>query len=351
MRIFNKIRKGLGKASIFLVTLTVLTTAGGGALAYKADSLIPMGNAIGINILSEGVMVVGVPEILADGKSVSPARSAGLSAGDIITKIGSQTISSSEDMKQAIAKLDGSKIPVTVMRGGSKILLMVTPYKSENGHCELGLWMRDGVNGIGTMTFYDPKTGMFGALGHSVNDIETGVMIPMRSGMVTRSVVTDVAQGKAGLPGQLHGTFNNDSVLGALTINSTSGIFGRMKANDLIKGKKPLPVADKTDIKIGPALIRSNVAGTVIKEYAAEIIRLYTGDEAVGRSMMLRITDKDLIAQTGGIVQGMSGSPIIQDGKLIGAVTHVLVNDPTKGYGISINNMLSKIDETEQKAA
>ncbi len=313
-------------------------------MAYSAETLIPMGNAVGINIYSEGVMVVGVPEILADGQSESPARTAGLNAGDIITKIGTQKISSGEDIKKAIAGLDGSQITVTVIRGSTELELTITPHMTKEGQCELGLWMRDGVAGIGTLTFYDPKTGTFGALGHSVNDIETGIRIPMRTGTVSRSVVTDVAQGKAGLPGQLHGTFADDSILGTLSINTQAGIFGTMDENDLMKGKKALPVADDSEIKTGPAIILSNVSGTEVKEYEVEIIRVYTGDEAIGRSMMLRITDTDLIAQTGGIVQGMSGSPIVQDGKLIGAVTHVLVNDPTRGYGISIGNMLEMID-------
>ncbi len=351
MRNLIKIRKKIGRICLFLMTLSVLSTAGGTAMAYNAESLVPLGNAVGINMLSEGVMVVGVPEILADGKSVSPARDAGLSAGDIITKIGTQTISSGEDMKAAVSELDGSQIPVTVLRRGSVLELMVTPHQAQDGHCELGLWMRDGVAGIGTLTFYDPETGLFGALGHSVNDIESGISIPMRSGTVTSSVVTDVVQGKAGLPGQLHGTFNADSVLGTLSVNTPCGIFGKMEKNDMLKGKTALPVAEDAEIKTGPAVILSNVSGTDVQEFEVEITRIYTGAEAVGRSIMLRVTDPELIAQTGGIVQGMSGSPVIQNGKLIGAVTHVLVNDPTRGYGISIENMLDMIEDSVNKKA
>jgi stage IV sporulation protein B len=326
-------------SGLFLLTFLSLGTTGGLA-AYEGKSLIPMGNAVGISIQSEGVMVVGVPEILADGKSVSPARDAGLSAGDIITQIGAQRVSSNEDLKSAIGKLDGSPVSVKVTRGTSVLQLKLTPHKTADGRCELGLWMRDGIAGIGTLTFYDPETGAFGALGHSVNDIETGVVIPLRDGSVMRSVVTDVIQGKAGMPGQLHGTFNIDSVLGKLTTNSPNGIFGKMALNDLMRGKKALPVADASEIRTGPAKILSNVSGSDVAEYQVEVTRVYTGNEAIGRSMMVSVTDPALIAQTGGIVQGMSGSPIIQNGKLIGAVTHVLVNDPTRGYGIAIENML-----------
>lgn len=354
MGIYVKHNKRLIKrivSGLFLLTFLTFNTATGLA-AYEGKYLIPMGNAVGINLQSEGVMIVGVPEILADGKSTSPARSAGLSAGDIITQVGTQRVSTNEDLKSAINKLDGSPVVVKVSRGQSTLQLQVTPHKAEDGHCELGLWMRDGIAGIGTLTFYDPDTGTFGALGHAVNDNETGVIIPLRTGSVMRSFVTDVIQGQAGMPGQLHGTFNNEQILGSLTKNSSSGIFGTMKKNDLTTGKIALPVADFSEIKTGPAIILSNVSGTDIMEYKVEITRLYTGAEAVGRSMMITVKDPELIAKTGGIVQGMSGSPILQNGKIIGAVTHVLINDPTRGYGISIENMLDTIsNDTNKKAA
>jgi stage IV sporulation protein B len=336
---------------LLLITVISLNISAGLA-SYSKKYLIPMGSAVGINLQSEGVMVVGVPEILADGKSMSPARGAGLSAGDIITQIGTQHVSTNEDLKAAIEKLDGSPVSVKVTRGTNVLQLKVIPHKTDDGRCELGLWMRDGIAGIGTLTFYDPQTGVFGALGHAVNDNETGIIIPLRAGSVMRSFVTDVIHGKAGMPGQLRGTFNNEQVLGSLTQNSSCGIFGIMGENDLISGKKPLQIAELSEIKTGPATILSNVAGTDVEEYKVEITRIYTGAESVGRSMMLSITDPQLIAQTGGIVQGMSGSPILQNGKIIGAVTHVLINDPTRGYGISIVSMLDSIaDDTNKKAA
>lgn len=338
-------------SGLFLLTFFAFGATTGFA-AYDNKYLIPMGNAIGIKLQSEGVMVVGVPDILGDGKSTSPARNAGLSVGDIITQVGTQHVSTIADLKSAIDKMDGSPVGVTVTRGQSVLQLKLTPHKTDDGHCELGLWMRDDISGIGTLTFYDPETGNFGALGHSVNDNETGVIIPLRTGSVMRTFVTDVIQGQAGMPGQLHGTFNNEQVLGSLTKNSSSGIFGTMVKNDLMAGKTALQVADFSEIKTGPATILSNVAGTDVKEYKVEITRIYTGAEAVGRSMMISITDPQLISQTGGIVQGMSGSPILQNGKIIGAVTHVLINDPTRGYGVSIEKMLDSISkDTNKKAA
>ena len=338
-------------SGLFLLAFLSFGATTYGLAAYEGKSLIPMGNAVGINLQSEGVMIVGVPEILADGVSASPARDAGLSAGDIITQIGAHRVSKSEDLKSAIEKLDGTPIPVKVTRGDSVLQLRLTPHKAPDGHCELGLWMRDGIAGIGTLTFYDPETGAFGALGHAVNDMETGMIIPLREGTIMHSVVTDVVQGKAGIPGQLRGSFSVDKVLGRLTINAPSGIFGKMEPGELVRGKSPLPVAGTAEIRTGPAVILSNVSGSDVKEYKVEITRVYTGSEAVGRSMMISVTDTALLEQTGGIVQGMSGSPIIQNGKLIGAVTHVLVNDPTRGYGIAIENMLDAVSDQLQKKA
>lgn len=347
----NKKRLKRTVTALFLLTFLSFSTTAGLA-AYEGKQLVPMGNAVGINLESDGVMVVGVPESLSDGKSMSPARDAGISAGDIITQIGSTHISTNEDLKSALDRMDGSPVTIKVMRGTSALQLKVTPHKAEDGHCELGFWMRDKIAGIGTLTFYDPDTGVFGALGHAVNDVETGVIIPLRTGAVMRSYVTDVIQGKAGMPGQLRGTFNMDSKLGSLTKNSTNGIFGTMEKNDLVGKKAPLPIAKFSEIKTGPATILSNVSGIEVKEYNIEITRLYTGAESVGRSMMISITDPQLISQTGGIVQGMSGSPILQNGKIIGAVTHVLINDPTRGYGISIENMLNTIySDSNKKAA
>ena len=185
-----------------------------------------------------------------------------------------------------------------------------------------------------------------------MSDTETGILIPLRTGTILKSSVTDVAQGKIGFPGQLHGTFNADNVVGNLVKNSPNGIFGQILSPEFVTGREAIPVADTKEIHTGPATILSNVSGTEVCEYTVEITRLYTGSEAAGRSMMLTVTDPRLIEQTGGIVQGMSGSPIIQDGKLIGAVTHVLINDPTRGYGLAIEKMLDTVyNSTASKKA
>jgi stage IV sporulation protein B len=273
-------------------------------------------------------------------------------AGDVITRVGKTRITSGDILKDVLKKLDGAPVAVQVARGGETVQITVTPHRTGEGEYSFGLMVRDGVSGIGTVTFYDPETGAYGALGHSVSDGETGLLLPLRDGTITRASVTDVAKGRSGTPGQLHGAFDFERKLGSITVNSDCGIFGVLSDGDAIQ-RAALPAAEDSELHTGAATILSNVSGSEVKEYQAEITRVYTGAEAVGRSMLVTVTDPALLEQTGGIVQGMSGSPIIQDGKLVGAVTHVLINDPTKGYGVSIGKMLEKIacGGAENKAA
>jgi stage IV sporulation protein B len=288
---------------------------------------------------SDGVVVVGIPDTCSDGATPSPSKNSGLKAGDIITRVGDDAISSGEELIAVMKKQDGSPVSVGASRGGGHIQCLITPRKTKSGEYSLGLWVRDGVSGIGTVTFYDPATNTYGALGHAVNDSETGVVLPVREGAISRVSVTDVSRGKSGAPGQLHGSFDFDSKLGGITANTPCGIFGKSTAPEL-SGGVAVPAARDGDIHTGAAYILSNVKGGEVLKYTAEISRVYSGGESDGRSMLVTVTDPALTEATGGIVQGMSGSPILQDGRLIGAVTHVLINDPTKGYGISIEKML-----------
>lgn len=344
MGFLNKAGKKITRLGVSLVLAAALaaTSALPAEASYKNKKLVPMGNAVGISLQADGALVVGIPEFLGDG-TPSPARSAGFAVGDIVTHVNGKRVCCNEDIRDALLKSQGQEVTVTVTRGKKTIDITVTPHVSAEGRAELGLWLRDAVAGIGTITFYDPETGVFGALGHSVSDTETGILIPLRTGTILRSSVTDVAQGKAGFPGQLHGTFNADNVVGSLVKNSPNGIFGQILSPEFVAGREAIPVAETKEIHTGPATILSNVSGTEVCEYTIEITRLYSGSEAAGRSMMITVTDPRLIELTGGIVQGMSGSPIIQDGKLVGAVTHVLINDPTRGYGLAIEKMLDTV--------
>lgn len=323
-------RKGPRAALCLLLALTLLAAP---ALAEGARQLVPVGRTVGIEAATEGLLVVSLSEVeTAQGKK-SPAADCGIQPGDIIVRLGGCEVGTSEDFAQAAAGLDGSPVAVQLMRGGQLIQYTLTPAFSEAEGCwRLGLWLRDGVAGIGTVTFYDPETGLFGALGHSINDADTGVLLPLGEGFISPATVSDVLRGEKGRAGELHGAFDEDSHLGSLERNTPEGIFGR--AQGAFEGT-PLPVAGDEEIRSGPATILANVAGDEVREYAVEISRAQGG----GR-LLVTVTDPALLEATGGIVQGMSGSPILQDGKLVGAVTHVLISDPARGYGITIGSML-----------
>lgn len=319
-----------------------------GAAAYEARELVPMGCAVGIQIQMDGLMVAGMLPVQTKGGNVYPASAAGLGPGDVIIKVGGQTVKNTADFAAAAEKFDGSAVSVTVRRGERLIQYTVTPALNLEGRWQLGLWLRDSVAGIGTVTFYDPATGVYGALGHGVSDPDSGLVMPLGAGSILDATVIDVLPGKVGAPGELHGCFDTGSVRGSIMQNSSFGIFGFM--SEKFKGRAAMPVAAEGDIKIGPATILSNMAGTEIREYQAEITRVYK-NEISGRCLMLTITDPELLSISGGIVQGMSGSPILQNGKLIGAVTHVQVNDPSKGYGISVERMMSEMENFDEKRA
>lgn len=231
---------------------------------------------------------------------------------------------------------------IRAMRGEKQVQMTVQAVQcSSDGAYKLGAWIRDSMAGIGTMTFYDPDSGTFGALGHGISDADTALLMPLQSGGIMSASVTDVKKGTCGAPGELHGAFETQTDLGALYANTESGVFGKLTDKTILADAQPVPVAAADEVRVGQAVIRSNVAGSTVEEYTVEITKLFSATDDDTRDLMLTVTDPRLLESTGGIVQGMSGSPILQDGKLIGAVTHVLVNDPTRGYGIFATNMLS----------
>ena len=320
----------------FLLTVSLFPTSS--ALALEVSELIPVGETVGIEIQMNGVLVADTNVIeTAEGKQ-SPARSAGLCSGDLITSVNGRRVNTAAEFLSAAANFDGKAVSIIATRNGKEISFSVTPAQTLDGSWQLGIWLRDGVNGIGTVTFYDPKSGSYGALGHGVNDLKSGDLVPIGNGSILEAEVTDVVRGAQGSPGELRGKIDKTKVLGSLESNSICGIFGHCAPSAFTVGAA-LPVAAPGEVVLGEATILSNVRGNEVKEYRVEICRVYRGGDDM-RGMMLSVKDPELISLTGGIVQGMSGSPIIQNGKIIGAVTHVLVNDPTRGYGIFIENML-----------
>lgn len=321
--------------------LELLRTSGEHKSVGKVGTMvIPVGRTVGIKLFSDGVLVVGISDIQSKETTSSPAKEMGLKVGDVITHINDREVDTIEEMQDAIQTLAGERMTLKVLRQDKQLQLCGAAVCSRQGTYQLGTWIRDSMAGIGTMTFYDPKSDVFGALGHGINDVDTAQLMTMQSGSIMHSSVTDVKKGQSGAPGELHGSFDLKRDMGQLYANTRAGIFGTTEDEKFFGDAKPMQIAQRSQIKTGPATILSNVAGEEVREYQVEIMHLYPSTEGEMRNMMIKVTDPELLEQTGGIVQGMSGSPILQNGKLVGAVTHVLVNDPTRGYGIFIENML-----------
>ena len=294
-----------------------------------AETLIPVGQVVGLELHGDRLTIAAFDDVL--GKN---AQAAGLQAGDELLTLDDQAVRTPADVRDALNHTRGL-VEVRVHRDGKELTFRMNPVITADGP-RLGLFLRQGVTGIGTVTWYDPDTGTFAALGHGVNQ-SNGTPVEMTEGCAYAARIQSVRPGRTGSPGQLMGTVTEDEPMGILWKNAPQGLFGSCDAG---WSGTAIPVCDTEDIHTGAATILSTVSGSSPKEYSVEILKLYSDHREDGRNMLIRITDPALLEATGGIVQGMSGSPIIQNGKLIGAVTHVLVNDPTMGYGIFIENML-----------
>ena len=308
----------------------------------KDLEVYPGGLNIGIKISTKGVLVVGHSDVESfEGKVESPAKSSGIELGDIITKINGEDIENSRDLSQKISNIEQDKISLEYLRNGVNNKKEVE-LKKENSEYKLGLWVRDSTAGIGTLTFYDKKSNLFGALGHPITDGDTNRPFSIKEGNLLNSSVISIKKGEKGSPGELKGLFVNEKEnIGKIEKNTESGIFG-VGSDNLINNiyDKPIKIGFRSEIKEGPAKIITTIDENGPKEYDIEIIKLLSQEEPGAKSMIIKVVDEELLEKTGGIVQGMSGSPIIQNDKLVGAVTHVLINKPDVGYGIYIEWML-----------
>ncbi len=328
--------KTIKKASAFALVLLTAATLTIPARA-AGEMLIPVGEAVSISLQCRGVFVTGFADVETESGPACPAREAGLRCGDMITSLNGVGVESGAQFLQMAAALTGESVTLGVCRAGETVERPVTPRQNRDGVWQLGLWLRDSVQGIGTMTYYDPSTGAFGALGHGVSLPEGQGLVETAGGAIAAAEVTGVLPGRRGEPGELCGRADEAGELGRIESNTPSGIFGEcFKPFD----GAALPVADDSEIHPGAAMILATVDADGPREYAAEIVRVDRSG-AVTRQLTIAVTDPELLDVTGGIVQGMSGSPIVQNGKLVGAVTHVLVSDPARGYAISMENMLA----------
>lgn len=302
--------------------------------------LIPGGVAFGVKMYTRGVWIVGFSDIMAkQGKKLCPAQECGLKIGDVILSMDGTAVNTVTEVTSRIEACQGKSIRLNISRGKTALTLDLLPAQSSSdGVYRAGFWIRDNTSGIGTVTYIDPQSGSFGGLGHGVCDTETGRLMPFSEGIVLDVAISGVIPGKAGVPGELKGHLKATKT-GALLSNTDAGIFGILATVPEQCGKA-IPVASKSEVTTGSAVIRCTLDGGGIREYEIRIDALRM-EEGELKNYEITVTDPELLKITGGIVQGMSGSPIIQNGKLIGAVTHVLINNPSKGYGIFIGNMLS----------
>lgn len=317
------------KRKKFTAALAVLFVILLSPVGLAEPLLVPVGQTVGLQLRDNTVTIAAFDDALG-----ADAKNAGLKIGDCIVKVNGTPVHSAQQMRDALSA-SGNTAHLTIRRGSKELETTVKITATESG-AKLGVYLKQGISGIGTVTWYDPATGKFGALGHGVNG-SSGVLMQMAAGSTYPAQVMSVTKGKSGHPGQLRGSCEGAESCGELLRNTPQGVFGKSRQGWL---GEAIPVGSAEQVHTGQASIRSTVSNFTTGDYSVEILKVYPASRADGRNMLLKVTDSTLLEATGGIVQGMSGSPIIQDGKLIGAVTHVLVNAPDIGYGIFIENML-----------
>lgn len=308
--------------------------------------VIPGGQSVGVRLNTDGVLVVGIAEITdSSARNYNLASTSGIKIGDTLVKINNIKVNNASHVGQIIKESNGSELNLTIKRDKKEFNTKIRPVKSmQDGEYRLGLWVRDKTAGVGTLSFLHPSSGKFGALGHAITDVDTGVLLSVKNGEIIKSKVISIEQGKKGRPGEIRGVFyETKDPVGKIEKNSQLGIYGQLFLNgSQMNQENYMPIAYQHEIKEGPASILTTLDDNKVEQFDIEITRVNPQTKPEPKSMIIKVTDRRLLEKTGGIIQGMSGSPIIQNNKVVGAVTHVLVNDPTKGYGIFIEWMISE---------
>ena len=303
--------------------------------------IIPSGKAIGVFMDTDGVMVLGTGYVNNKDNNISEPSEGLLKSGDLILEANGKSLESKEDLMEVVNNSKGEIINFLIQSNGKQKNIDIAPILSkEDNTWKIGVWVRDSTQGIGTVTYYNPNTGNFGALGHGVYDVDTNEIMSVKSGVICMSSLTGIKKGEKGNPGEIIGNSDRADDVGSISINTDFGLYGKIDSEDKeFFGNQTMPIALKQDVHEGEAKILSSISENTVKEYKINIESI-NHKASADKGMIIKITDEELISKTGGIIQGMSGSPIVQDGKVVGAVTHVFVNDPSKGYGIFIENML-----------
>lgn len=306
-------------------------------------TVVPIGEAIGMKLYTEGVLVVGMSEI--EGKK--PYENSNIQEGDRIVQIDDKQISDTNDLVTTVNNCGGEEVKIEYIREEERMTTSIKPVKSQDKQYKLGLWVRDAAAGVGTMTFYEPSSGMFAALGHGITDIDTSELIPIANGELVTTNILSIVKGEKGFPGEIRGTIENGASIGSIYKNTRFGVYGNITNTNKIDVNKEneIEVALRNEINTGKAEILCKLDNGKVEKYEIEIQRLFVNNNEDNKSMVIKITDTRLIEKTGGIVQGMSGAPIIQNGKFVGAITHVLVNDPLTGYGVFADMMIKQMKE------
>lgn len=308
--------------------------------------VIPIGEVVGIKLYTSGVLVVGTSGIESiDGQTYKPYENVDIKEGDSIISVNDLIVNNTEELIDAVNLYEGEKVKIRYLRDNQEKSCEITPTKDKNGEYKIGLWVRDSAAGVGTISFYNEETQTFAALGHAITDIDTGDIIQTSSGEIDNVSIVSVIKGQEEQPGKIQGTIKQNSVIGSIYKNTSYGIYGIVKnpENINIDYSRKMYVAQRQEIVLGPAVILSNIDGEM-KEYNIEIQKTYLNNNYDNKSMVIKVTDDKLLNKTGGIIQGMSGSPIIQNGKFIGAVTHVFVKDPTIGYAVFADRMVGELE-------
>lgn len=301
--------------------------------------VVPGGTPFGIKLFTEGVMVIDVSDIETDQGLRCPAREANICKGDVILSIDGKAVASNEQIAEIITSSNGKPLVVQLEREGKEVRTLLTPVRAcADGSYKSGIWVRDSSAGIGTVTYYIPQDGSFAGLGHGICDVDTGQLMPLHAGEVCQVNINSIQKGQIGTPGELRGSFASNRSCGSIYANNEAGVFGYL--DEAPNHLQAVPIKFKQDVSVGDATILCTLDNGTIGEYRIHIDKVDLNPNTLTKNMMISVTDPRLLEKTGGIVQGMSGSPILQDGKLVGAVTHVFVNNPTKGYGIFAENML-----------